>query len=99
MGKLTPYRLLYSETSRSLISKLHPEIKTVIRSRLDQLKENIFLGKRLVRELSGYRSISAGRFRIIYKVDEENRALEIHYVGHRRDIYELFAERSKTKEL
>jgi hypothetical protein len=29
---------------------------------------------------------------VIYRVDEKARAVEIHYVGHRRDIYELFAE-------
>ena len=50
-------------------------------------------GKCLERELAGYRSLRASRFRIIYRVDEENRALQIHYIGHRKDVYELFAER------
>jgi mRNA interferase RelE/StbE len=96
MGKLSLYRLLYSETSRNQISKLHPEIRTVVRSRLDKLKKEPYSGKRLERELSGYRSFSAKRFRIIYKVDEENESLEIHYVGQRRDVYELFAERQEN---
>ena len=88
------YRLIYSETSRNLISKLHPEIKSTIRSKLDTLKDEPFKGKMLQRELAGYRSLSANRFRIIYKIDDDNTAIEIHYVGHRKDIYELFSERT-----
>jgi mRNA-degrading endonuclease RelE of RelBE toxin-antitoxin system len=88
------YRLLYSETSLKQISRLHPETKSLIRSKLDILRDEPFSGKRLERELSGYRSFRAGRFRIIYKVVEKNMCLEIHHVGRRKDIYELFAERT-----
>lgn len=91
---MTRYSLLYSETSRRQIAKLHPDIKSVIRSRLDKLKKEPYAGKRLERELAGYRSLSAKRFRIIYRINDENAALEIHYVGHRRDIYELFAKQT-----
>ena len=86
------YRLIYSETSKNLIAKLHPELKSIIRSRLDSLQQNPLRGKRLERELSGYRSLRAKRFRIIYKVNESDRTIEIHHVGHRKDVYELFAD-------
>ena len=92
---MSPYRLLYSKTARRLISKLNPEIKPIVRSRLDKLKKDPFLGKRLQRELSGYRSLRTGRYRIVYKVDEEEKNIQIHYVGHRRDVYELISERGK----
>lgn len=91
---MTRYNLLYSETSRRQIAKLHPDIKSVIRSRLDKLKKDPFAGKKLERELSGYCSLSAKRFRIIYRINDENDAIEIHYVGHRRDIYELFSKKT-----
>ena len=94
---MTAYRLLYSETSRKQIVTLHPQIKSIVRSRLDRPKTDPYTGKRLERELSGYRSLSAKNFRIIYKVNDENESVEIHHVGHRRDIYELFAERTKTQ--
>ena len=86
------YRLFYSETSKNQISKLHPELKSIIRSRLDAIQEEPYSGKRLERALSGYRSLRAKRFRIIYKFDEAEKIIEIHYVGHRRDVYELLAE-------
>ena len=87
--------LVYSETSRNQIKKLHPELKPIIRSRLDQLSKEPFLGKRLERELAGYRSLRARRFRIIYKISEAGQIIEIHYVGHRKDVYELFAEKTQ----
>jgi len=34
----------------------------------------------------------AKRFRIIYKIKDNDQKVEIHYVGHRKDIYELFKE-------
>jgi mRNA-degrading endonuclease RelE of RelBE toxin-antitoxin system len=94
VGVKSEYRLIYSETVRTQIAKLHPEIKSVIRSRLDNLRTSPFIGKRLERELSGYRSLRAERFRIIYKIDEKSTTIEIHSVGNRKNIYELFAEKA-----
>ena len=86
------YQLLYSETSRKQIRKLHPQIKPVVKSKLEKLQENPFSGKWLEKELSGYLSIQAKRFRVIYKIRDTDQTVEIHYVGHRKDIYELFKD-------
>jgi mRNA-degrading endonuclease RelE of RelBE toxin-antitoxin system len=86
------YRLLYSETSWKQIRKLHPQIKPVVKSKIEKLQENPFSGKWLEKELSGYISMRAKRFRIIYKIRDNDQTVEIHYVGHRKDIYELFKE-------
>jgi len=86
------YRLVYSETSRKQIRKLHPHIKTIVKTRIEELQENPFSGKWLEKELSGYFSMQAKRFRVIYKVKDNDQTVEIHYVGHRKDIYELFKE-------
>ena len=86
------YKLLYSQTSREQIRGLHPEIRSVIKSRIQGLREDPFPGKILERELSGYRSLRAKRFRVIYKVKEKKQVIEIHHVGRRKDIYQLFRE-------
>ena len=42
------------------------------------------------RKLSGSRDlwrIRIGRFRVVYQVDDENRAVEIRAVGDRKDVY------------
>ena len=86
------YKLLYSETSRKLIKKLNPRLKPVIKSKIEQIREDPYIGKFLERELSGYLSFRTKRYRIIYKILEDEKIIQIHYVGHRRDIYELFGE-------
>ena len=84
-----PYKLLYSQTSRNQIKRLHPQIKPVVKSKIEQLRDNPFSGKWLEKELSGYLSLRAKRFRVIYKVKDSDHIVEIHAVGHRKDIYEL----------
>jgi mRNA-degrading endonuclease RelE of RelBE toxin-antitoxin system len=91
---MVEYRLLYSQTSRNQIVNLRPGIKPIMRTRLDLPVKEPFSGKRLERELSGCRSLRARGVRIIYKLKAADRIIEIHYVGHRRDVYELFAEKT-----
>ena len=86
------YQLVYSETSRKQIRKLHPQLKPIVKSKIENLRKNPFAGKCLERELSGYLSMPAKRFRVIYKINDNNQTVEIHCVGHRKDIYELFKE-------
>ncbi len=57
-----------------------------------KLQEDPFSGKGLEKELSGYLSMRAKQFRIIYKIRDNDHTVEIHHVGHRKDIYELFKE-------
>lgn len=87
------YHILYSEISRKQIRKLHPQLKSAVKSSIEKLQENPYSGKLLEKELSGYLSIPMKRFRVIYKIDEKEHKVEIHYAGHRKDIYELFREK------
>jgi mRNA-degrading endonuclease RelE of RelBE toxin-antitoxin system len=84
------YQLLYSETSRKQIRKLHPQFKPIVKSKIEELQEKPFIGKWIVKKLSGYLSTQAKRFRVIYKIRNNDQTVEIHQVGHRKDIYELF---------
>jgi mRNA interferase RelE/StbE len=90
------FRLLYSETSRKQIKKLHPRLKPLIKSKIGQIREDPYIGKSLERELSGYHSIRTKRYRIIYRILEDKRIIQIYYVGHRRDIYELFGDEIRS---
>ena len=89
---MKPYRLLYAQTSREQIRSLPPRTKLLVKSRVQELKEDPHSGKPLEKELSGYHSLRTKRFRVIYKIDHDSRIVQIHYVGHRRDVYELFKE-------
>lgn len=87
-----PYRLMYSQSCRDQIRSLRPHVKPIVKARIQQLKENPFQGKALEKELAGYCSIGTKRFRVIYNIDHQSHVVQIHYVGHRKDIYELLKE-------
>lgn len=91
------YSLLYSETSKRQVRGLHPDITSYIKNKLEQINENPYLGKHLERELSGYLSFKSKRYRIIYRIREDEKLIEIHYVGHRKDIYELFSDEIRAQ--
>jgi len=86
------YRIIYSRASRNQVRSLHPQIKPLVKSNIQKLKENPYLGKPLERELSGYYSLSMKRFRAIYKINQPEHVIQIYYVGHRKYIYEIFKE-------
>lgn len=85
---MSPYRPRFTPEAARLIARLPPEIKKLVRSAIDELLENPRRGSELAGELAGFRSLKARRYRIIYRLDEETRALEIYHAGHRRDVYE-----------
>jgi mRNA interferase RelE/StbE len=86
------FKLSYSETSLKQIKKLHPYLKPIVKAKIEYISANPHMGKLLEKELSGYLSFRAKRYRIIYKVKEDTKTIEIHYIGHRRDIYETFGD-------
>jgi mRNA interferase RelE/StbE len=80
----------FTPEAAKLLSKLHPENKKLIKAGLNDLKENPYLGNDLAQELSGFNSYRIKRYRVLYDVNEEEEAIQVYYVGHRRDVYERF---------
>jgi addiction module RelE/StbE family toxin len=78
----------YTPESSRLIAKLPPEIKRLVRSTIDTLLTKHEMGTELTGELDGYRSYRVRRYRIIYRVNDEESCQEVYHVGHRRDVYE-----------
>jgi len=73
-----------------IVSKLHTENKKLIRSALDEVRQNPHQGRDLQDELAGFKSYRIKRSRIVYKLNEEQSSIDIYYLGHRRDVYEQF---------
>ena len=94
---LVPYRIQAARTAQELLQSFHPHAKKLIKEALKELKHDPFLGKNLQRELSGYQSYRINRYRIIYKTDLSDKIVMVHYVGHRRDVYERFVELVRMK--
>jgi mRNA-degrading endonuclease RelE of RelBE toxin-antitoxin system len=51
------------------------------------LREPYRVGKRLLPPLDDRLSARRGTYRIIYRVDDENRTVTVVDVDHRRDVY------------
>lgn len=86
------YRFLYSLVARDSIRKLSPDIKPVLKRELEKLLEDPYLGKELIDDLEGFRSLVIGKYRIIYSIDEDAQELHVHVIGHRRDVYMRFKD-------
>ena len=90
------YRIIFSIQAQQLFSDIKDRREqSIILTRIEKLKdEPEKQGKALSEELSGYRSIrSVGqRYRIIYKIDQEQVVVVIVAIGRRkegdkRDVY------------
>jgi mRNA-degrading endonuclease RelE of RelBE toxin-antitoxin system len=84
------YRVRFTPEAARCISGLHPDHKKIIRKALDQLRREPLAGDDLQEELAEFKSLKPKRFRIIYTIDEENRFVQVYYVGHRKDVYDQF---------
>ena len=67
------------------ISRIHQE---AIISVFKELREDPFIGKPLTRELSGKFSYKVGVYRIIYKVNNQDKIVQILTAGHRSTVYQ-----------
>ena len=84
------YKIRFTPEVARLLSKLHPENKKLIKNGLKELKKNPEIGGNLQEELSGFKSYRLKRYRVIYKIIEEQKEMHIYYIGHRTDVYEQF---------
>ena len=87
---MTDMRVRFTPEATRLFSHLHPENKKLIKLALQELRKAPYLGNDLQEELSGFKSYKSKRYRILYKVNEDEQILEIYYIGHRQDVYEQF---------
>jgi len=92
------YRARYTPEASAIIKRLHPTIKTAVRVGIGEIMETPLAGRELQLELRGFRSFRVSRNRIIYKINEEESCIEIHYVGPRRDVYESFRDLLSRKK-
>jgi len=83
-------KIRFTPEAAGLFSKLHPENKKLIKFALNELRQSPCSGHDLQEELSGFESYRTKRYRILYRVNDEENVIEVYYIGHRKDIYEQF---------
>jgi addiction module RelE/StbE family toxin len=78
----------YTPECARLIAKFPPEIKRLVRSSIDTLLDKPKLGAELTGELDGYYPYRVRRYRIIYRVNEDESTIDVYHISHRRHVYE-----------
>jgi len=68
--------------------RLPKDMKLRVRRRVTELGENPYLGLKLVGELAGFWKDRIGKYRILYKIDENNKSIVLYDVDLRKRVYE-----------
>ena len=88
--KPSPYTVLLSRQARRNLSENLPLEVAIAATETIQHAIAVNpsrVGKPLDEPFDGYYSARRGTYRIIYRVDEAKRVVEVHSIRHRRDAY------------
>ena len=81
------YKLVVPGDIQKLIKTMHPSLKKKVKSSLKMILSDPHVGKALMGELAGLRSLRVSSFRIVYRIRDPER-IELVAVGPRGRIYE-----------
>ena len=81
------YEILFHNKAQRIFNKLDSSIKKKINGGLGKLKQNPFLGKPLVGNLSGLWRLRIEKYRIIYQIKKSELIIYILDIGHRKKVY------------
>lgn len=81
--EISPVALRFLER----LEKANKNIAQRVVRAVDGLKTNPFIGKKLLGELSNFRSLRVGEYRIIYIIIEKRVLVQIVKIAHRREVY------------
>lgn len=81
------YKLLISSKAERRLKKLKIEYQQAVVEALEEISGDPFVGKPLTRELTGRFSYRVGVYRIIYRINESNKSVQVITAGHRSNVY------------
>lgn len=83
-----PYKSIFTRSFTKEFGKLPKSIKEKILEALEKTAENPYTGTKLRGKLEGLWRWRVGKYRIIYFIDEKEKAVVFVDVGLRKSIYE-----------
>ena len=86
------YRVQLAPTVAKALSSFHPDIRKQLKAGMKELADNPYAGKMMQEKLAGFRTYRMKRYRVVYKVDEDEKLVRVYMIGHRREIYDLFSK-------
>jgi mRNA interferase RelE/StbE len=82
------YQIMVSREVVKTMRRLPKAAQRAIVEGFTALGVNPRAGKQLTAELTGIWSLRRGDYRILYRINDRRRLIEIARVGHRRDVYQ-----------
>lgn len=84
-----PYAIAWTATARKALNRLPEKVATAaVEFLYGSLCQNPYrVGKALVLELEGLHSARRGDYRVIYRIDDTTRRVEVIAIEHRSDAY------------
>ena len=82
------YRIIISPRARKELKNIDKLYRKAIARATEELKDDPFIGKPLTRKLILKFSYRIGAYRIIYKVNKQDKIVYILTAGHRSSIYQ-----------
>lgn len=82
------FEVRISPKAEKHIRQIKKIYQTAILSALEELREDPYVGKPLSKDLTGRFSYKISVYRIIYKVNQRDKVVDILSAGHRATIYE-----------
>ena len=83
------YQVVVSAEARKSVRRLAKEVHDAVVAALAGLAAEPRAGKPLVGELRGLWSLRRGDYRVLYRINDKTKRVEVARIGHRRDVYRI----------
>ncbi len=77
----------YSDTAQKQLKKLPKNKQIKVLKKIEKLKNDPYIGKKLKGEFEGLRSLKVWPYRIIYRYLPQDKLFFINVVQHRQKVY------------
>ncbi len=81
------YRIIISPQAKKELKIIRKVYRKGLAEAIESIKDDPQLGKPLARELRGKLSYRVGIYRIIYKVNDQDKTVQVIAAGHRGTVY------------
>ncbi len=82
-----PYDSVFTKSFKKEFRRLPKKVQETVLKTLEKASDNPYAGKRLEGKLEGLWRFRAGKYRIIYLIDEKESSIVFLDVGLRKSIY------------
>jgi len=81
------YQINFDKNAKNFLKKLKRADQEYILERIEKLKDDPYLGKRLAGNLFGLWRRRVDKYRVLYKIIDDKLLIIVLDIGHRKDVY------------